>query len=99
MPVPSSCVLALSLIAQAAPPQKIPDEEVPRVGLGKGVVVVATSDGTYGMHLWFRAQIRYSDPFDDAPICRGSLSKSRARPSSRIFASAFSGISVSDSLS
>jgi hypothetical protein len=47
----------------------VPDEETPRVNarMGKGGVDVSTPDGRYSMHLWFRAQIRYSDPFDDAP--------------------------------
>ncbi len=69
MPFSSSCALAVSLLLQTptTPATEIPDAEVPRVGIGKGGIEVSSPDGSYKMHLWFRAQIRYSYPFDDAP--------------------------------
>lgn len=58
-----------------SPPQpvrRIPDEEVPPVSPihGKTGLIFQTEDGTYSTHLWFRAQFRYSYPFDLAPTTR-----------------------------
>lgn len=35
--------------------------------LGNLGLDVSTPDGNYRIHLWFRGQMRYSYPFDDAP--------------------------------
>lgn len=68
-----NCVVALLLALQPTPqpaaPTPEPDEELPpiKASLGRGGLDVSSADGRYRMHLWFRAQVRYSHPFDDAP--------------------------------
>jgi phosphate-selective porin len=57
------------------PSTQISDQETPpEVGVfGTTGIDVASSDGRYRLHLWFRGQFRYSYPFDDAPTTAGGF--------------------------